>query len=640
MASQPPKKPLSFSFGKAAAPAKPVAPLQVQEKEDGPERVQAAGVSLNMLNRMADEASGAVKKELVIPMRPSKSFRAVAEAAHAAHLAEASASAADPAAPSSTDPSLSIEDAAAVRALLASAAPASDSDAARDTGLVIPQKAPTSVGSGAGTGSTSSDGGNAFDDLVDEPDDDDYDAVPIESFGSAVLRGMGWAPGGKIGLTNAACVKPRDLAEGHVGRLGLGADAKVMELKKQLDKAEKQGRTIGDAKGSAAAAPTAPARARPPQAAVVLGGARSVPLTVGCLVEMSRRGPHAGLFGRVTGPSGAANGGGAAADASVASGAAALPPGTVLDASAVVAVRLNISRAVVSGLTRAGGSFEVLDEAALPRDHQAFLDHDYWTEKNKLGPMRAAGAQAAALEAEELKRKATDAAAAGGAAGSGHAGDVDDNDYSDFVAKRPRDVKPRGGEGRPHGPDAPGAAPLRPTANSTESSSSSTSSTCRGTEMAPAPERGWRWVRAGLRVRLVSRSFGPQKGYKGVVARVSSRSGAAYVRVRAGEGDNGGSSSSGGSGGELVDVLPEEERGLETVVPAVGGSVCVLDGPRNARGRVGTVVRRDADRERVDVRLSGSGGGGAGGSDRDEWVVEALTFDEVCEYVRDYDCYV
>ena len=31
---------------------------------------------------------------------------------------------------------------------------------------------------------------------------DDYDNVPVEAFGAAMLRGMGWEEGKPIGLTN------------------------------------------------------------------------------------------------------------------------------------------------------------------------------------------------------------------------------------------------------------------------------------------------------------------------------------------------------------------------------------------------------------------------------------------------------
>lgn len=58
----------------------------------------------------------------------------------------------------------------------------------------------------------------------EEPTLDDYEAVPVEQFGLAMLRGMGWKPGQPIGKTNKAVVEivePRMRARG----LGLGAEA-------------------------------------------------------------------------------------------------------------------------------------------------------------------------------------------------------------------------------------------------------------------------------------------------------------------------------------------------------------------------------------------------------------------------------
>ena len=42
----------------------------------------------------------------------------------------------------------------------------------------------------------------------DAPSLDDYDDVPVEAFGAAMLRGMGWTDGGEVGLTNKAVNKP------------------------------------------------------------------------------------------------------------------------------------------------------------------------------------------------------------------------------------------------------------------------------------------------------------------------------------------------------------------------------------------------------------------------------------------------
>lgn len=65
----------------------------------------------------------------------------------------------------------------------------------------------------------------------DVPTIEDYDSVPVQAFGAALLRGMGWSEGGAIGGINknvTPIFEPKLRPKG----LGLGADA---SLKKQLD---------------------------------------------------------------------------------------------------------------------------------------------------------------------------------------------------------------------------------------------------------------------------------------------------------------------------------------------------------------------------------------------------------------------
>ncbi|KAL4226343.1 hypothetical protein ACF0H5_014326 [Mactra antiquata] len=59
----------------------------------------------------------------------------------------------------------------------------------------------------------------------DEPEDTDYDEVPIEAFGMAMLKGMGWKPGQGIGKNNKNAVAPVEAALRPKG-MGLGADRK------------------------------------------------------------------------------------------------------------------------------------------------------------------------------------------------------------------------------------------------------------------------------------------------------------------------------------------------------------------------------------------------------------------------------
>lgn len=69
----------------------------------------------------------------------------------------------------------------------------------------------------------------------EEPTLDNYETIPIEAFGTAMLRGMGWKEGEAIGGINKSVTpifEPQIRARG----LGLGAD---VSLKKQLDEMNK-----------------------------------------------------------------------------------------------------------------------------------------------------------------------------------------------------------------------------------------------------------------------------------------------------------------------------------------------------------------------------------------------------------------
>ncbi|KAI5848648.1 DExH-box splicing factor binding site-domain-containing protein [Morchella snyderi] len=60
---------------------------------------------------------------------------------------------------------------------------------------------------------------------------EDYAAVPVEEFGAALLRGMGWKEGDEVGKRRGAAAKPR-VVERRAAFLGIGAKAKeeVVEL--------------------------------------------------------------------------------------------------------------------------------------------------------------------------------------------------------------------------------------------------------------------------------------------------------------------------------------------------------------------------------------------------------------------------
>uniref|UniRef100_A0A914URX7 G-patch domain-containing protein n=1 Tax=Plectus sambesii TaxID=2011161 RepID=A0A914URX7_9BILA len=69
--------------------------------------------------------------------------------------------------------------------------------------------------------------------LRPDEEDADYDSVPIEEFGLAVLRGMGWKEGDPIGNSNKQLIKAK-IPELRPKGLGLGADrSKANKLSKQ-----------------------------------------------------------------------------------------------------------------------------------------------------------------------------------------------------------------------------------------------------------------------------------------------------------------------------------------------------------------------------------------------------------------------
>ncbi|XP_019849722.1 PREDICTED: G patch domain and KOW motifs-containing protein-like [Amphimedon queenslandica] len=60
----------------------------------------------------------------------------------------------------------------------------------------------------------------------------DYASMPIEHFGSAMLKGMGWKPGQAIGLNKKGLIEPIEYIP-HPGGLGLGATPKPPDPKKK-----------------------------------------------------------------------------------------------------------------------------------------------------------------------------------------------------------------------------------------------------------------------------------------------------------------------------------------------------------------------------------------------------------------------
>jgi len=72
-------------------------------------------------------------------------------------------------------------------------------------------------------------------DVLSRPDSagiEDYERIPLENFGEAMLRGMGWKPGDPVGLNATESVKVKTYVK-RPDRLGLGATPKEPEAKKR-----------------------------------------------------------------------------------------------------------------------------------------------------------------------------------------------------------------------------------------------------------------------------------------------------------------------------------------------------------------------------------------------------------------------
>jgi len=127
----------------------------------------------------------------------------------------------------------------------------------------------------------------------DEADEEAYEQVPIDEFGKAMLRGMGWEAGKPIGLNNRGLVEPIEFVA-RQGRLGLGATPEMIEVKKK--KYIKPGESREPK--PVMVAPTGPdGKVRH----VKRIGEKLVPLTRGIVGKLAAitSGPHEGLYARV-----------------------------------------------------------------------------------------------------------------------------------------------------------------------------------------------------------------------------------------------------------------------------------------------------------------------------------------------------
>ncbi|OBS81144.1 hypothetical protein A6R68_20666 [Neotoma lepida] len=110
------------------------------------------------------------------------------------------------------------------------------------------------------------------------PEEADYEAVPVEAYGLAMLRGMGWKPGKGIGSTFSQVVKPR---VNSLRPKGLGLGANLMEAQALTSTGSRHPpRPDGDQKKDKEGQPQG----------LIPGGA---------VVVLS--GPYRGLYGKVEG---------------------------------------------------------------------------------------------------------------------------------------------------------------------------------------------------------------------------------------------------------------------------------------------------------------------------------------------------
>lgn len=427
----------------------------------------------------------------------------------------------------------------------------------------------------------------------DEATLEDYARVPISEFGAGMLRGMGWAGlGDPIGGINKAVCEPVQFAA-RGERMGLGATfAKVKDKDNRAGKRIlKPGETreaVGVVRvGGAAAASSSGGAAGPTAAELKAKSLRSLgsrliqvhsqQLRVGALVEIMD-GPHRRSYAKIV----------SFAD-----------PASVAHVDDVaITVRLNLSGEVVDLLR---GQVEILDERAIPDDHPAFE-----TAEGRAKRIERENKEMAARGAQRDERK--EDAAAGSkrdrssrteddASNKKHRSDRDRDRSRDRDRDRSSSKRSRSRERRDHHSSSSSS---RHASSSAHSSSSHSSSAASASSAGPP-----RWVRAHIRVRIVSSSFagGAYYNTKGTVVDVSS---SAHILVRP------------DGGGKIIEGLAE--RQLESVIPPAGQArVMILRGEH--RGSVGKLIQKQTDKARAVVQME------------EDLNILTVDFDDISEYV-------
>jgi hypothetical protein len=119
-------------------------------------------------------------------------------------------------------------------------------DGAATAAAAASQRSNGSAAAGAGVGPGSErdrDAAKLRDDLEALPSEADleaYESMPVEAFGEALLRGMGWSEGQSIGRSTKGEVAVKELVR-RPARLGLGAKPVAEQTKKRFIKPGAQG---------------------------------------------------------------------------------------------------------------------------------------------------------------------------------------------------------------------------------------------------------------------------------------------------------------------------------------------------------------------------------------------------------------
>lgn len=397
-------------------------------------------------------------------------------------------------------------------------------------------------------------------------DSDRYERVPVEAFGHAMLRGMGWKPGDAIGLTNAAVVEPIEFLP-RAERLGLGAN--VVKPKDRPDRKYIKPGQSRDEKAIQQVVVEADGRIRHHRKlSKRIIQVHALRLREGALVEITH-GPHARLYGRV-----AKLGDRRRVRKSVlASGRSSVPGGSSVEGFGSSAaqlgddeeeevqmcdIRLNLSEQLV---TIPQPHFTIMDENALPRDHPAFIT---------------------AANASKMKKSSSSLSSTSASSSSSSKSRGKENRKG---KKRSRSVSSSSSDSDS---DSDGSSRKRAKKDKKDRKRREKE---KEREKRKAKEESRRakdvitWVVPSIRVRIISKSLADGRYYqaKGKVLDVVDR------HTFTMQMDN----------GKLLEGVRQSQ--VESALPKAGGRVRVLGGEH--KGQTGLLLERNSERAQAVVQL-------------------------------------